>query len=395
MLKNNSKNITKSIIHVDMDAFYAAVEIRDNPQLKGKPVIIGAKPNERGVVATCSYEARAYGVRSAMSISQAYRLCPNGIYIQPNMEKYRLASKKIREIWQTYTDLIDYISLDEGYLDITASEHLFFGSKKVGLDIQARILAQLGLSASVGVGYSMMSAKIASEEKKPNGFFVINNQTELLQLISERSCRVIPSIGKQNADKLEKFGIFTVRDIINNKADTVKTLGKLGYVVYELANGIDTRPVGVAAPAKSLSHEHTFQKDIGDINYLYQVLHIIAKKLGFQMQSKHIFAKTITLKLTFSNMVQISRSKSGEYINKPREIYSVALSLLNKAEKKPVRLIGISLSGFSKHAPKQISIFDNNIKTKQEKLDELAFSLQYKYGIDIIKTGKELNFVEK
>ena len=163
----------RTIIHYDMDMFYAAVEIRDNPELAGKPLIIGALPSERGVVSTCSYEARKFGVRSAMSIKEAYRLCPNGIYMHPNGHKYAEASEQIHEICDRYTDLIQYYSLDEGSLDVTGSMALFGGASKIGHELKERIKECTGLTCSVGIGYSIMSAKLASEEKKPDGFFEI------------------------------------------------------------------------------------------------------------------------------------------------------------------------------------------------------------------------------
>ena len=157
----------KTIIHVDMDAFYAAVEVRDNPELSGKPLIIGALPGERGVVSTCSYEARKFGVRSAMPISEAHRLCLDGIYLRPNFHKYEQASEQVHEIWSDYTDLVEYISLDEGFLDVTCSMKVFGGAAKIGHEIKRRVNEQTGLTCSVGIGYSLMSAKLASEEKKP------------------------------------------------------------------------------------------------------------------------------------------------------------------------------------------------------------------------------------
>ena len=180
-----------TIIHVDMDAFYAAVEARDNPELQGKPLIIGALPGERGVVSTCSYEARKYGVRSAMPISEAHRLCPNGIYMRPNFHKYEEASGQVHEIWGKYTDLVEYISLDEGFLDVTASMNLFGGAAKIGHEIKEKVKERTGLTCSVGVGYSMMSAKLASEEKKPDGFFEILTPEALKNLILDRNVRII------------------------------------------------------------------------------------------------------------------------------------------------------------------------------------------------------------
>jgi len=214
MTYSGQKEQQYTIIHIDMDAFFAAVEIRDNPELAGKPLIIGALPSERGVVATCSYEARKFGVRSAMSIKEAYRCCPDGIYMHPNGHKYYEASKQIHKIWADYTDICEHVSLDEGFLDVTGSAHLFGGANAIGYEIKRRTKEEIGLTCSVGVGYSMMSAKLASEEKKPDGFFEIPTPEFLKNLIIDRNVRVIYGIGAKTAEELKRmaylpYGIFT------------------------------------------------------------------------------------------------------------------------------------------------------------------------------------------
>ena len=380
----------RCIIHVDMDAFFAAVEFRDDPSLRGKPLIIGALPHERGVVSTCSYEARKFGVRSAMSIKEAYRLCPHGIYMHPNLKKYSETSKEIRKIWDTYTDLVEYISLDEGYLDVTFSEHLFGGAAKIGRDIKQRTLLQTGLTCSVGIGYSMMSAKIASEEKKPDGYFEIPNSLALKELIMERGVRVIYGVGAQTASVLEKNGIKTVRDVLINSDRIIKLLGSQGISIVRMANGEDARRVLTPPKSKSIGKEHTFQEDITDFEFLRNALRLTAKALSFKIRSKHLFCRTVTLKVTFANMTQITRSKSGGHINSTRDIFAVASNLLNKIDKKPVRLIGISLSGFSPQSAEQLSLFEFDKDDRPERLDDLMYKLQYKYGLEKIATAKEI-----
>ena len=210
---NDQLSMDKTIIHVDMDAFYAAVEARDNPELRGKPLIIGALPQERGVVSTCSYEARKFGVRSAMSIKEAYRSCPHGIYMHPNPRKYKEVSDQIHKIWDSYTDQVEHISLDEGFLDVTGSAALFGGAKSVGLAIKERTKAETGLTCSVGIGYSMMAAKLASEEKKPDGFFEIPSPEALKTLILDRGVRIIYGVGPKTAEALQRAGNKTVKGL--------------------------------------------------------------------------------------------------------------------------------------------------------------------------------------
>jgi DNA polymerase-4/DNA polymerase IV (DinB-like DNA polymerase) len=372
-----------------MDAFYAAVEVRDNNELAGKPLIIGALPSERGVVATCSYEARSYGIRSAMSIKEAYRLCPQGIYMHPNMDKYIKESKIIRDIWDAYTDLAEYVSLDEGYLDVTYSRHLFGGARRIAADIKSRTRTQTGLSCSVGVGYSMMSAKTASEEKKPDGLFVISDADALLGLISGRSVRAIYGVGLKTANTLEKNGIKTVRDIHHNEKRVRELLGKHGGEIVQLARGIDLRQVAARQKVKSIGKEHTFQEDIADFKYLRDALRLIARKLSYNIRVKGLHCKTVTLKVTFSNMVQITRRKTGSTISKSHEIFAAANELLDKVDRRHVRLIGISLSGLSTEPVHQMSIFEQFSEDKHEAVQDILLKLQYKYGIDAVCTAME------
>ena len=378
-----------------MDAFFAAVEVRDNPELKGKPLIIGALPHERGVVSTCSYEAREFGVRSAMSIKEAYRLCPRGIYMHPNGYKYREASERIHEIWLSYTDKIEYISLDEGFLDVTGSAAYFGGADKVGLLIKERTKEETGLTCSVGVGYSKTSAKLASEEKKPDGFFEIYNPETFTALIMDRGVRIIYGIGPRTAEALQNSGIFTVRDILSNKHRVVQLLGNQGRQIIDLAEGIDDRPVTpyFEAEAKSISRECTFQHDITDFSYLKDALRLLARELSLKIRMDGIFTHTVTLKVKYANMKQITRSKTGDAICSAKDIFRTAASMLDKVENRPVRLVGIGLSGFSESDFRQMAIADMDGVQKQKRrdsLDSALLELQRRYGGEIIKTGDEM-----
>jgi DNA polymerase-4/DNA polymerase IV (DinB-like DNA polymerase) len=378
------------IIHIDMDMFFAAVEIRDNPELAGKPLIIGALPGERGVVSTCSYEARAYGVRSAMSIAEAYRLCPEGIYMHPQGHKYVAASREIMKIWYDYTDLVECISLDEAFLDVTGSEHLFGGTEAIGREIKRRVREETGLTCSVGIGYSMMSAKLASEEKKPDGFFEILTPKALREMITPRNVRIIYGLGAKTALELARLGITTVRDIYESKQAVINLLGNHGRQIIALAEGIDNRRVTPNAPVKSIGNEHTFQQDIGDFDYLRDVLLLIARKLSFDLQQQGIYCRTVTIKVTYPDMKQITRSKSGEATDKAAEIYSTAAALLDKIEKRSVRLIGMSLSGLCDAPGRQMTLFDAGEEDNHGKLADAMLKLQLKYGRGIIKTANEI-----
>lgn len=378
------------IIAVDMDMFFAAVEIRDNPDLAGKPLIIGALPSERGVVSTCSYEAREFGVRSAMSIKEAYRRCPHGVYMHPNGHKYTEASRQIQKIWSDYSDLCEFISLDECFMDVTDSEHLFGGVASIGHEIKRRVKSEAGLTCSVGIGYSIMSAKLASEEKKPDGFFEISTAEALRNLIIDRSVRVIYGVGAKTAAELQKIGITTVRQIYESRQAVINMLGNNGKQIVELADGIDNRKVTPYSEQKSLGNEHTFQEDIRDFDYLKDVLLLIAQKLSFEIRLNGLYCRTVTLKVTYSDMKQITRSKSGESTRKASAIYETAAALLDKIEKRPVRLVGISLSGFSETPNLQMTLFDSGQDDHHNKLNDAMLNLQKKYGRGIVKTASEL-----
>ena len=385
---NTESNL--KICHVDMDAFYAAVEVRDNPELTGKPLIIGALPGERGVVATCSYEARKFGVRSAMSISEAYRRCPHGVFMPPSMRKYKEASDQIHKIWSSYTDLCEYVSLDECFLDVTNSEHLFDGASAIGRDIKRRIKEELDLTCSVGVGYSMMSAKLASEEKKPDGFFEILTPADLQNLIIDRSIRIIFGVGARTAEELARIGITTVRHIYDNPEGVISLLGNHGHQIIKLANGIDNRKVTPYADAKSLGTEHTFQQDISDFSYLRDVLRLTAEKLSFDIRRKNLYCQTVTIKITYPDLQNITRSKSGRATDQALDIYETAVEMFDKTEKRPIRLLGITLSNFTETSDLQLSLFDESKEFEQDKLDDTLMKLQLKYGRKIVKSASVL-----
>lgn len=383
------------ILHMDMDAFYASVEIRDNPQLAGKPLIIGALPNERGVVATCSYEARAFGLHSGMSIKEAYRLCPQGIYMHGNSAKYHAISQQVHQILMDYTDQIEFVALDEGYLDITGSLSLFGSAEHVGREIKERILADTGLTCSIGIGYNKMTAKIASEEKKPNGFFVIPDPLFFQNLIIDRPVRVLPGIGKKTTLHLTHYQLHTVRDLLSWSADALQNLlGQHGLELYQAARGIDERPVLRLGEGemKSYGKEVTYQHDMTDLIEMESTLRLLSRTLSIGLMQDKVWCHTVTLKIKYNNLQLHTRSKTlMNPIQDAHEIFQAASLLLRKdALSRPVRLLGISTSSFTAQPMHQLSLEDSARNEKRNRLNQTLLHLYDKFGKDVIQTGGEL-----
>ena len=375
-----------------MDCFYAAVEARDNPALRGKPLIIGSLPQERGVVATCSYEARKFGVHSAMNIKDAYRLCPNGIFMHPNFEKYKRVSSRLHEIWENYSDIFEYVSLDEGYLDVSHVNSAQ-NARKIAAEIKSRVKNEIGLSCSVGIGYSMTSAKLASEEKKPDGFFEILTPDDFVALVIDRKVRVLHGVGEKTAEKLNHNGIFIVRDIQLKRDKVISLLGiKIGKYITDLSYGIDERPVTPydEKDAKSIAREVTFQKDTPNRDFLKDVLMLLAVNLEARLKKLQLYARTVTLKLTYHDMKTITRSQSGENINQAYEIFTAAFNSFENVKTNLVRLIGISLQNLSQSGTRQLTFSDinkNREKFLLQRWQQAIFNLEQKYGLNL--TGRE------
>ena len=348
------------IIHVDMDAFYASVEIRDDPALRGKPLIIGSLPRERGVVATCSYEARTFGVHSGMNIKEAYRLCPHGIYMHPIFDKYRAVSAQLHDIWNTYADASEYIALDEAYLDVTRRAGTFEEARRIAHLIKQRTQDELRLNCSVGVAYSKTAAKTASEEKKPNGYYEIPTAEDFVNLILDRDVRVLYTVGEKTAEKLHAAGIRTVRDITLRQDDVIRMLGKQGRWIVQLASGKDDRQVVPYRPedAKSIGKEVTFQEDVSDFRYLEDVLLLLSLCVDQRAKRRGLYGRGVFLKITYSDMKGITRSHTLEYCDSAETIYREAKQMLALVKRAPVRLIGVSVYNLTGEIWKQLNFED-------------------------------------
>lgn len=387
------------IIHVDMDAYYASVEIRDNPDLKGKPLIIGSLPNERGVVATCSYEAREYGVRSGMNIKDAYKRCPNGIYMHPNFDKYKRTSNQLHEIWNEYATASEYIALDEAYLDITEYATDWGGARKIAAEIKRRTKEEVGLTCSVGLAYSKTAAKTASEEKKPDGYFEILEAREYIELLSDRDVRSIYTVGPKTAEKLRQQRINTVKDIRDNQDKVIRLLGKQGRWIVQLAHGKDDRKVTPYRPenAKSISREITFQEDVKDFNFVKEVMLLLSLSVENRAQRAGLHGEGVSIKLTYTDMKSITRSKSPVPCETAIEIYQEATKLLDQIDEEYVRLVGVGIYNLSDDGERQLSFEDifEELKPLQETtLEKELNTLHEHYNLDFAGNLEKLRNME-
>ena len=367
--------IDRKIIHIDMDAFFASVEQRDNPDLRGKPIAVGFD-GPRGVVSTASYEARKYGIHSAMSIAQAKRRCPNLIIVPCRHEHYKEVSQQIHHIFQEYTDLIEPISIDEAFLDVTHNKKGIELAVDIAKEIKQRIKEETHLTASAGISYCKFLAKVASDYRKPDGICTIHPD-KALDFIAKLPVEDFWGVGKKTLQKMHFIGIFNGADLRKvSEEHLVEVFGKAGHIFYDFARGIDTRPVIVYRERKSVGCEQTFLKDIYTksaviIELYHTVLELLERidKSGFE-------GRTLTLKVKFSDFSQITRSISQDKILKKKsDILPLAKGLLKLVEYSsvhPIRLLGLSVSNATREEAQKEDLENSTHKPMYKEL-ELEF----------------------
>lgn len=355
------KNQHRKIIHIDMDSFYASVEQRDNPALLGKAIAVGGSPEGRGgVVATASYEARKYGVRSAMSSKQALKLCPHIIFLYPRFAAYKEVSTQIREIFHRYTDLIQPLSLDEAYLDVT-SDKLGIGSAiDIARRIKQAIKDELNLTASAGVSINKFVAKIASDMNKPDGLTFIG-PSKVERFIEELPVEKFFGVGKVTAEKMKLRGLHYGADLKKlSESELVNLFGKSGRFFYKIVRGIDNRPVEPNQETKSVGAEDTFSYDLTEISEMNAEIEKLGIVVFNRMKSYNLSGRTVTLKIKFGDFKQITRSKSfAEGLGTEPQITGIAKMLLEGIDfnEKGVRLLGVSVSNFEKSPGNESQIY--------------------------------------
>lgn len=378
--------MVRRVMHIDMDAFYASVEQVDNPHLKGKPVIIGA--SKRGVVSAASYEARKYGVHSAMPVFQARKLCPNGIFLPGRKERYREISREIMEMLQNISPLVEQVSIDEAFVDISGTEALHGPPGELGQKVKGRIFKSTSLTCSIGIAPNKFLAKIASDMKKPDGLTIIEGE-EVHSMLSQLPLSKIPGIGTKTNSFLERLGVKSPADILGlPPAFWTQKLGKAGSHLYRMAQGIDHSPVTPSPVIKSCSAEDTFPEDTQDMGLVKKWLFHQAETVARELRHKGLRGRTISLKVKFRDFRIVMRSLTlPDPTNCTQTIYEGACRLLERLHTPgKIRLVGVGLSNFQK-GPQQLNFYTNLRSLRSERLDSAMDKIRDKYGDEVIKKG--------
>jgi DNA polymerase IV len=382
--------MNRTILHVDMDAFFAAVEQRDHPEYRNKPVIVGADPKGgkgRGIVATCSYEARKFGVHSAQPISQAWRLCPGGIYVRGDMAKYVRVSEQLMAILSGFSDLVEPVSIDEAFIDVTGSARLFGSGVEIAKKVKHQINKQLGLTASVGVAANKFVAKVASDHKKPDGLVVVKPGQER-EFLAPLPIRCLWGVGSKTETRLISLGLERIDQLAQlSQADARMLLGNIGEHLWHLARGIDDRPVATDEEFKSIGHEFTFERDTSDAGTLHDTLLALSEHVAQRLRFNKARARTIVVKLREADFSTSTRRAS---LNEPRDttetILPVASKLMNSLVRpgQLVRLIGVYATNLEiQSAGAQMGLFEQ-APEKKRRLATALDEVTRRYGKDAL-----------
>ncbi len=379
------------IIHIDMDAFFAAVEQLDNPELRGIPVIVGGL-GQRGVVSTASYEARKFGVHSAMSMVEARRLCPKGVFLQGRHKRYGEISREIFKIFMKYSPLVEKVSIDEAFLDISGCHLLFGDSVSIGRKIKEEIKDKIGLTASVGLAPNKFLAKLASDMDKPDGLFIIE-ENKISEILDPLPVNKIWGVGKKTTLVLKDKGITTIGQLKKLSCSELKAIfGKTGIQLYYLSRGIDDRSVSRAEEVKSISHEETFAQDLTEKEIIYNSLLEMAERVSRRMRKRGYKSNTIFIKLRYGDFTTLTRRITlPGAVNDTDAIYQTARKLLDRGKllKKPIRLLGVGVSNLKENEGTQLSLFEDRIS--QEELIRTIDNIKDRFGDSSITRARNLN----
>lgn len=382
----------RTIMHIDLDAFFVSVEQVLNPELRGKPVVVGGWPGSRGVVAAASYEARAFGLHSAMPLKTAVRLCPQAIFIEGCFPRYRDASQKFMAILADFSPFLEPMGLDEAYLDVTGFESLYGSIHRMAVEIRQRVKNELGICASVGIAGSKVVAKVASEFSKPDGLVKVADGEERA-FLEPLPIGKLPGVGEKTGRVLAGLGIKTIGDLARMPAGTLKSrLGVWGEALHRSANGIDDSPVLPPGEAKSISRETTFEEDTRDRALLKATLSYFSEKLGAELREQGKRARCLTLKIRYHDFTTISRSRTlAQTTDSEQMVFRAGANLLDRAlsaDKRPVRLIGIGVSRLAE-PDGQLNMLDSSVR-RLEQLNRAIDRIRQKYGFTAIQSGRTL-----
>jgi nucleotidyltransferase/DNA polymerase involved in DNA repair len=377
------------VLHLDMDAFYAAVEQLDHPEYRGKPVVVGADPKGgtgRGVVATASYEARRFGIHSAMPISQAYRRCPQAIFVFPRFARYTEISRQVMRILQDCSPQLLQISIDEAFIDITQTANFHGGAQALAQKLKARIKNETGLTASVGIAPNMFIAKVASDLRKPDGLTICEAGQEQT-FLAPLPVKKLWGVGPKTEAHLQKLGFATIGQLAQcSQKLLAEKLGKWGAHLWELANGIDDRPVEDWGPRKSISQEHTYDQDVADMKSVEKTIWVIADGLSTDMRRADLKGRVLALKIRLEGFETFTRQhKLPEFTNDAETMREIALEIFRKFDRKGkrVRLIGIGMSDLNNTGSgEQLSLFPTTEQLRRDKVSNLLDTVRAKHGED-------------
>lgn len=383
---------SRTIMHIDLDAFFVSVEQVLNPELKGKPVVVGGRPGGRGVVASASYEARAFGVHSGMPLKTARQLCPQAIFVEGSFPRYRQASEKFMAILADFSPFIEPMGIDEAYLDVTGFESLYGSIHQMAVTIRQRIKNELGLCASVGIASNKVVAKVASDLSKPDGLLEVPRGEEHI-FLSPLSIDKLPGVGRKTEQILWGLGIQTIGKLSALPVDALKShLGVFGEVLHRWASGVDDRKVEMPAAAKSISRETTFEKDNRNRTLLKATLRYLTERVGAELRESRKAARCVTIKLRWADFTTITRQQTlRQPTDADQVIFTTGLKLMNRAlltEKQPVRLIGIGVA-ILVESGQQLNLLDSSAQ-RLERLNRAIDRIREKYGFTAIQTGRTL-----
>lgn len=375
------------ILHLDMDAFFASVEELDDPSLRGKPVIVGK--GDRGVVSAASYEARKYGVRSAMPVAQARKLCPNGIFVGGRMRRYAEVSRQVMAVLSEFSPLVEQASVDEAYMDVTGTRRLFGPPEELALKLQARVREVTGLSCSIGIAPVKFLAKIASDFRKPGGITIVEPE-EVAAFLKDLPVGRIPGVGGKTLPRLTSLGVKTCGDVLRYSAEFWEDrLGEWGRVLHARASGVGSTKIETHGEAKSSSAENTFEKDTSDVEELRKWLLRQSERVGRDLRKHGLRGRTVTLKVKYSDFKQITRSHTLDSpTDLDEEIFRTACALLDAVSlAKKVRLIGVGVSNFAK-GQEQLTLVPDTSRERTGKLDRVVDAIRDKHGRAAVKRGR-------